>query len=855
MSGQEHYPTKPLLEPLTRRERDVLYLLAQGLSGPEIAEKLTLAVSSVKWHSKHLYAKLEVNSKKQAIARAHELGLLGAPPGAPVSGSPQTAPSPATEPESRHNLPLQVTRFFGREGEVAQLIELLGENRLVTLTGSGGVGKTRLSLRTAEEVLADFSDGVWIVELAPLADPAQVAPQIATTLGVRDEPGRPILDTLTNRLRERQFLLVLDNCEHLLAVCAQVADSLLRACPRLRLLATSREPLGVPGEALFPVPSLPYPDSGIAVTVEKVREYAAVRLFLDRARLVTPDYQLGSHNVAAVAQICQRLDGIPLALEMAAARINILSSDQLARRLQDVFQVLTGGSRTALPRQQTLRATIDWSYNLLSEPERVLLQCLAVFAGGCTLEAAEAVCSGGEPAAGQAILPEELIEVLASLVAKSMVVADRQAGEAARYHLLETIRQYALAKLSARGEAEAVRRRHSEYYLELASSSRRGPVFTFQSWLHQMEPEHDNLRAAFGWSHSTPSQIELSIRLANALLAFWDGRGYFAYLGEARAAFETMLARPDIANYPGEKAQALLLVGKTLFMQGDVRAAEAPLAESLALYQELGDRGNTANILFHLGQFARERGDADTARAWLEQALVIVQELGDQQGICNVMGTMGEAVILQGKLAEAKAMEQESLALARQLGDSQGAGWALNQLGHVAQLEGDYEEAVRLHQASLPIFEQLGPAEAGYVHAHYDLGETALAQSDAQTAADHFTDALAVAEDLGDRQAIAWCLAGLAGVAVLGKEPERAAWLWGAAETLRQRLGFREGPCAHDTHERLKAQAREWLGHAAFTTAWGNGEAAALTDAIQRASRVDMASTDRALHSRHGGIV
>src|SRR5579859_1013707 len=583
MSGQEHHPTKPLLEPLTRRERDVLYLLAQGLSGPEIAEKLTLAVSSVKWHSKHLYAKLEVNSKKQAIARAHELGLLGAPPGAPVSGSPQTAPSPATEPESRHNLPLQVTRFFGREGEVAQLIELLGENRLVTLTGSGGVGKTRLSLRTAEEVLADFSDGVWIVELAPLADPAQVAPQIATTLGVRDEPDRPVLDTLTHQLRQRQLLLVLDNCEHLLAVCARVADALLRACPRLRLLATSREPLGVPGEALFPVPSLPYTDSGIAVTVEKVREYAAVRLFLDRARLVTPDYQLGSHNVAAVAQICQRLDGIPLALEMAAARINILSSDQLARRLQDVFQVLTGGSRTALPRQQTLRATIDWSYNLLSEPERVLLQCLAVFAGGCTLDAAEAVCSGGQPAAGPTVLPEELIEVLASLVAKSMVVADRQAGEAARYHLLETIRQYALAKLAARGEAEAVRRRHAEYYLELANTARHRPEVTFQSWLNLVEPEHDNLRAAFAWSRSTASQIQVSVRLASALLSFWDGRGYYAYLGEARASIESILAQPDIASYPATKAQALLLVGQTLFMQGDVRAAGAPLAESLPL--------------------------------------------------------------------------------------------------------------------------------------------------------------------------------------------------------------------------------------------------------------------------------
>src|SRR5579859_3432972 len=510
MSGQEPYPSKPLLEPLTRRDRVVLSLLAQGLSGPEIAEKLTLAVSSVKWHSKHLYAKLGVNSKKQAIARAHQLGLLSVPP-------------VATAPEHRHNLPLQVTRFFGREAEVAQLIELLSENRLVTLSGSGGVGKTRLALRTAEEVLDDFADGVWIVELALLGDPALVPPQIATTLGVRDEPDRPLLETLAHQLRERQLLLLLDNCEHLLAVCAQVASSLLRACPQVRLLAASREPLGVPGEALLPVPSLPYPDAGVAVTVEQARDYAAVRLFLDRARLVTPDYQLSAHNVAAVAQICQRLDGIPLAIEMAAARINVLSSDQLSRRLQDVFQVLTGGSRTALPRQQTLRATIDWSYTLLSETERVLLQRLSVFAGGCTLEAAEAVGSGGEPVANPAIMQAELIGVLASLVAKSMVIADRQAGETARYHLLETIRQYAWARLVASGEAEELRRRHAEYYLELAKGPWHDRAPTWQGWLDRVDREHDNLRSAFGWSRATPSQIELSVRLAGSLLTLWDG--------------------------------------------------------------------------------------------------------------------------------------------------------------------------------------------------------------------------------------------------------------------------------------------------------------------------------------------
>src|SRR5579859_2325114 len=427
-------------EPLTRREREILALLAQGLSGPEIAEQLTLGLSSVKSHIQHLYGKLGVNSKRQAIERARRLGLIDK-----VTSHAPTEPPIASQ--SRQNLPRQITRFFGREQEIVQVIDLVDEQALVTLTGSGGVGKTRLSLRVAEAMMARFPQGVWFVELAALADPALVAQQVATVVGARDNPNRTALENVAAYLSERETLLILDNCEHLLAACAALADTLLRICPRLRVLASSREPLAVYGEAVYRVPSLPAPTASDLPAGLALEQFAAVALFIDRARLLLPDYHLTVANAAAIARICQRLDGIPLAIEMAAARINLFSAEQLASRLADVFGLLTAGSRTALQRQQTLRATIDWSYGLLNECERLLLARLSVFAGGCTLDGAEGVC------AGEGLEAREVLQVLSSLVAKSMVISIRQGDGEGRYSLLETIRQYAWDKLSKADEA------------------------------------------------------------------------------------------------------------------------------------------------------------------------------------------------------------------------------------------------------------------------------------------------------------------------------------------------------------------------------------------------------------------
>jgi predicted ATPase len=411
-----------------------------------------------------------------------------------------------------------VTRFFGREAEIDQLKTRLKEHRLMTLVGSGGVGKTRLSLQAAEELVDDFSDGVWLVLLAPLSDATLVTQTVVASLGLRDEPGRPALDSLIDYLHPRQALLVLDNCEHVLEACAHLAEQLLRNCPRVKVLASSREPLGIVGEAMLAVPSLPFPVAGPAPEAEQLASYASVGLFIDRARLVLPDYDITPHNAAAIAHLCQRLDGIPLAIEMAAARVGTLSAGQLADRLDDAFRLLTGGSRTALPRQQTLRATLDWSYHLLNDAQRRLLARLSVFAGGCTLEAAEAVCGDASP--GEGLEAGEVLEVLIGLAAKSMVITDRRQGEAARYRLLEVVRQYAREKLNEAGEGARLHTRHRDCFLSLAESeaAQRETQVIMPPWNSKLAAaERDNLRQALEWSFSDLSEVEAGPRLLGAI--------------------------------------------------------------------------------------------------------------------------------------------------------------------------------------------------------------------------------------------------------------------------------------------------------------------------------------------------
>ena len=731
------------------------------------------------------------------------------------------------QPTPRHNLKLQLTSFIGRENEIDEVRHLLATARLVTLTGAGGSGKSRLALQVAAGLLdaAAFPDGVWLVELAPLADPALVPQVVATTFGLKEQAGQPLMDMLLHHLRARRLLLVLDNCEHLIQACAELAEVLLRASASLTVIVTSREALSIPGETTFPVPTLSSPDTRGAKSVEALTQYDAVLLFVERAQAALMGFNLTSANASAVARICQQLDGIPLAIELAAARTRVLGVDELAARLKDRFQLLTSGSRTALPRHQTLRALIDWSYDLLSEPERRLLRRLAVFAGGWTLPAAESVCTGRE------LESSEVLALLAQLVNKSLVTTERKPDAEVRYWLLETIRQYAAEKLEASGDGFQVNQQHAAFYLALADSgyaitSSSGPE---PEWYDQVRSEYDNLRAALIWTQSAVGRAELALQLVKRLSMFWWRRGTFS---EARLWFEGALAVAGPENDPPAQAEIHRMLGLYDAQLGDYVAGQAHLERSWALLRDQQDHTRSAYALRMLGWMARERGDAATARLHLEESVKFFRDFGDKEHLADGLITLGEVAVMLKDAAWATTLIEEGLALWRELDDPDGIGWSLNHLGHVAQLRGEYARARRLHEESLSLFRGLDAQYYGLAWAHQGLGEAALGQGDAALAATDFREALTLSRDAGYRAGMAWCLAGLAGVAFLDEDPERAARLWGGAEALRQSIGAREAPASHATRERLMAAAREQLGETAFAEVWSKGQAMTMEDAI-----------------------
>jgi predicted ATPase len=536
------------------------------------------------------------------------------------------------------------------------------------------------------------------VELAPLSDSALVPQQMATSLGLRDEPGQPIIETLTAYLRNRQVLLVLDNCEHLLAACAQLADSLLRACPRVRLLASSREPLGVAGEAVFSVPSLSFPDPDHLPPVDQMTDYVAVSLFIDRARLVLPDYQVAAHNAAALARICQRLDGIPLPIEMAAARLNILNADQLAGRLDDAFRVLTGGSRSALPRQQTLRATIDWSYQLLNEQERRLLQRLSVFAGGCTLAAAEAVCADVN------LPPADILDRLASLVAKSLVLANRQPGDEPRYRLLETVRQYAREKLNDSGDSAPLHTRHRDYFLlffetnapKLASAERL-------LWIRRLKADRDNLRQALQWSFDDASNVEAGPRLLIACIYLrgtpaWSS--YFEYVawcqrGVAWCESQNGVSAELFAHLLSDASWVMIFSDQQLALVWSKKAVEISRRLGSAGRQLLRDSLNTLALRYW------EVDEPELAQAADAEAQALFQEIGPDnlsaqaRAEAQSWATHKKADIAnaQGKHQEAKRLLDESLQLLTASDDPFNRFFPLRALGYTCVQLREYDEA------------------------------------------------------------------------------------------------------------------------------------------------------------------
>jgi predicted ATPase/class 3 adenylate cyclase len=683
---------------------------------------------------------------------------------------PSLFPPLKTLDQYPNNLPLQLTSFVGREREMAEVKRLLKTSRLVTLTGIGGCGKTRLSVQVAADLLDEHPDGVFLAGLDSVGEPALVAVTVASALGVREDVRRSAEGSLVRHLQGKHALLILDNCEHLVEECARLADSLLHACPSLQILATSREALGIQGEVFYRVPSLSLPDSRHLPPPGQLSQYESVRLFLDRAQAVNPSFRVSSANASAVAQIAWRLDGIPLAIELAAAKTRLLTPEQIARRLDDQFRLLAGGSRTAMPRQQTLRAAIDWSYSLLSPSEQTLFRRLAVFSGGFSLEAAEVACSA--PPLG----PFDVLELLSSLVDKSLVLVDQPedapedgtedaSGEAAgggsgemRYRLLETIRQYARDRLLEADEAQATRDRHLSFFVDFAEAAKPELEGAQQgTWLNALEAEIGNLRTALEWSlEASPS---LGVRLAGSLMRYWQVR---ERIGEAHQWLVDTLGRAPART--AARADALLgvaILGSAIGHADD----EVPrLEEALSIYRELNDRRGVAWALENLGAAIAARGDFARARALLDESLAISREIGDSRRSGWALRALGANAVSQADYREAEALYKESLALFESTGETWGAALCGGTLGTFAHSLGQHDLARSHFEESLRLFVETGSRgnqAATLVH----LGKVSASTGDFPRARREIELGLGLFADLDAPEMVAWATAWLGSLA------------------------------------------------------------------------------------------
>jgi non-specific serine/threonine protein kinase len=765
-------------------------------------------------------------------------------PRGPAQARPQNVPSP-------------LTRLIGREAEVAAVREALlaPEVRLLTLVGAPGIGKTRLALAVARALSAaptagedlepgagpEFAGGVCFVPLAPLRDPELVLPAIAQALGVREVVGRPILDHLRAALRDRRRLLVLDNCEHLPAAAPLVGE-LLAACPGLTVLATSRAPLHVYGEHQYPVPPLALPNLGRRADPVALAEVPAVALLIERAQAVRPDFGLTARNAAAVAEVCVRLDGLPLALELAAARLKLLPPNALLARLGSRLDLLTGGARDRPARHQTLRAALAWSHDLLSAGEQRLLRRLAVFAGGCTLEAAEAVCAfGAEEAVGDGGLPSAspVFDRLAALVDQSLIQETDQPTGEPRFVMLETIREDGLERLEASGEVAEVRRRHAEYYLGLMAAAEYpqlvGQRAGHKNWTEGLWGDFDNLRLALAWSREEAGQgrvegARLALQTAPALSDVWLQQGQF---GEARRWLEWMLAESDDAPTPA-RVKALAFTGFVAFAQGDHGRASELIEAAVVASRELADERLLAHSLRYLGTVAHRRGAVEQAAAALEESLALYRRLGELWGVAKVLDPLSQVARDQGDDDRAMALAEESVALSRAHGASLTVAGALTNLGLVAWQQGRYRRAAAVCEESLAMYSELGVLW-GFAVASCTMGLAAWRLGDHRRAAALLTEGLTQAWQNGHREWIGVGLNYLACVVCDQRDYRRAARLLAATEAVWAELGGAPWPASRADHDRAVCAARAALGEEAFAAAFAQGRAMTLEEAVEDA--------------------
>ena len=722
-----------------------------------------------------------LGSQPNSLTRHLREGIAaGKIPSSTPTGVVPEGVAPAEQPPGagKHNLPPSRTSFVGRERELVEIKRELAMTRLLTLTGGGGTGKTRLALQLARELAPTYEDGVWLVELAGLSEPELVPNEVARALEVRDQPGRPLLNALADALRSKEMLLILDNCEHLIDACAGFSQELLDSCARLQVLATSREPLDIDIETKRVVPPLTVPELQ-QTTVEDLTRYASARLFAERARYRNPTFTLTPENTDDVAEVCRKLDGIPLAVELAAARMDVLTLAQIAERLGRALGILSGGGQPMEPRHRTLRATLRWSYDLLSEPERRLFARLSVFAGGFSLEEAEAV------GAGEGIEQTAVVEPFLALVDKSLVVAESTRDGTMRFRMLEPVRQYGQEHLGASGEVEQVRRQHAEYFLALAEEAEprlRGPEQA--AWFRQLDVENDNLRAALSWALEQGEE-ELALRLSGALGDYWN---MYGHLNEGRRWLEAALASEDEAP---ARIKTLLHAAIVAMQQLDYERSESLSEEALTLARRLEDTAATASALYASGIAAMYQLRFERASALLDEAKVLQREIGDEANLARTIQGVGLTAVARHDFERAAEMYEASLALARKNGDQLGIILALG-MGAFAFLgQGDHQRARELFKEGLELSHRLKAKHGIVFHLH---ASAALASAQGR--------------------------------------PVRSARLWGASEALMQEIGTGLGPVEGYHYGPYIASAQAQLGEESWQAAWEDGGAITAEQAV-----------------------
>lgn len=763
---------------------------------------------------------------------------------------------------SKLHVPIPLTSFIGREKELKEVADLFSNSRLVTLTGSGGVGKTRLAIQVVADTLELFPDGVWFLDLASLGDSALLPNTLANVLGLREAGELPITELLINYLHSQTALIIFDNCEHLIDSCGQLVNSLLTSCAHLSVLATSREVLRVSGEIPYRVPSLEIPNPEIEFTFDEILNMESVKLFKERAVVISPGFVISPQNARVIAQICRRLDGIPLAIELAAARAHMLTVEQISERLDHRFNLLTGSHRTVLSRHQTLLATIEWSYSLLSEQERVLFRRLAVFSGGWTLEAAEEVCCG------EGIMSSEVLHLLSQLVDKSLVLVE-MAEDDPRYRTLETIRQYALEKLRESSDEGRIRVLHLNFFLKYAEdvgSKLRGPEQL--ECMNQLEKEYDNLRVVLEQSEAS-GNIDAGLRIAWSLLLFWSARGYWS---EAKVLLTDILARPDAIGKTPLRVKGLIVAGLVAALLGDISLAHSWLDEGIAIARDLGpDSKFLLAISLGLKGYSITGSDLSLARSLCEEALAIGRETDDKYVIANVLDYLGNIYSTQGDYTAARAASNESvtvfletknrwmssrplanlglicyqqgeydaarsyleagLEIYREIGDKANIAFTLATLADIDRIQGDYLHSLALYEESLAIRRAIGD-EFSIPPLLAKLGNISLQQGNLSQAITLFKGSLALGKKTSDKTHISICLTGFVDLTMAKRQPELAARLLGTLDATLASSGAKLEPIHRIEHTRSLAAVRAQLDEEIFMAAWAAGQKLSLDEAV-----------------------